>query len=245
MASARTVVKAPDVAVVGWIPRIEPESSLLPPPYAATQWPGAMGMLFGAGNPDPFIASYAHLQALVASKEFRIVVALRDIEVVWDDARNTVDLSHSGLDIVPGYTPLNWWSKNPAGAWHVKNFGYSRGAGSGSPFVLTTRNSCVVRIVARAKLTWWLNLIAATAMWFRHPPRFHSAPFAIFQIDYTIERNGRSHLRTHGSLIPSQNCYIDWRFAHMHDMTLGTTYDIAAFLTAGNCADAPLHLLRP
>jgi hypothetical protein len=192
--------------------------------------------LFAVGNPDPLISSYTDFQNLVQSKEFRIAVALRNIQAEWDDMQNKIDISFDPPDIVMGYTPLNLWFPGSGGNWSYQNCGYSSGVGSGNVQTQTNVNSCTISIYARFKISWLLNVLQSAFT-------FHMAPSAIVQLEYTLYRDGSINIIYFGSLLPSQRYYIDWQLEQDHDMKIISSQDIGSFVTAGNCKDAPVHQL--
>jgi len=191
--------------------------------------------LFAAGNPEPVISSDAEFQNLVQLKEFRIAVALQDIQVEWDDAQGKIDVSHHEI-VVLGYTPLNVWFPVGGGSWSHRNYGYSSGIGDDDVQVRPDVDKCVIDIYVRFKISWLLNVLQSCFT-------FHLAPSAIVQIRYTLYRNGSTEIAYFGSLLPSQQYYINWQLQKQHDMKIVSTQDIGSFITAGNCKDAPVHHL--
>ena len=108
MASHPDVVTGPDVAIVGWVPRIEPTVSSLPTGYQQCPWPWSLALLalFASGNPDPSIQSDTDFQNLLSSQEFRVAVALRNITAEWSGSSDEGSMYFDPLDITIGYTPL-------------------------------------------------------------------------------------------------------------------------------------------
>lgn len=244
--STLDTVTGPSAAIVGWFQRIPPQSSLLPQGYAAwarrnpfMRWVrrAAMVQLFASGNviPPAPLGGYAAFQALVATKEFRGAVALRDVSATWDDAANTVAL-HYLLDVQPGFTPRNSWTNVPGAGWQVQNKGYWPGGADTDVQESTTRTSATITVYARVKLCWFLNALSSFAT-------FHFAPWAIAQLKYTLQRTGETEIEFAGSRIPSQYYYIDWTLHSQHDMRQNTRGDVHGFLTRGHCRDAPVFVV--
>src|SRR5262249_19590709 len=133
--------------------------------------------LFASGNPAPphAFVDYSGFQGLLASKEFRVAVALRDVSVTWDDSQGQVHF-HYSQDIVPGYTPWNRWQNVPGVGWQCLNNG-TYWLGAGRPFVRrsSTGTSATIIAGARVKLCWFLNLASSLFT-------FHLAPWAMVRL---------------------------------------------------------------
>ena len=238
MVGSQSSTSPPEVAIVGWIPQIASMPGSLPGGYAGcpSPWLFALQALFASGNPDPLISSDMDFQSLVASKEFRVAVALRDISVRWDDPSGRGIISYHP-DIHLGYTPMNAWFPTSQGWRKINVAGYSPGVGSHDTREICTASSCTVRLFARFKISGWLNIMQAILTG-------HLAPSAILDLEYTVYRDGSVEIISSGSLLPSQNLYVDWRLRSSTDMLINNAQEIRDFITAGNCTDAPAYILN-
>jgi hypothetical protein len=234
MAVSQSGIDSPEVAIVGWIPKIPPTTNSLPSAYALSPspWIFAMQALFASGNPPPAINSYSDFQNLVASKEFRIAIALRDLHVDWDKIPGEGAVKYRP-EIYLGYTPLTIWIPGRRG-WSSRTIRHSPGVGSANMLETVNTNSCTVRLYARFKLAGWLNAIQAVLT-------RHLAPSAIVDLQYTVFEDGNIEINFSGSLLPSQNFYVDWQLVNSSDMQTNNNQEVRDFVTAGNCTDAPAY----
>jgi len=226
-------VNGPDVAVVGFMPQI-PDPAQQPAVYRNSAWPRAMDFLLKSGNPVPAIANYGDLQALINQQEFRVVVALRGVSVTWPDQTSPAQVQYLPPDLVPGYTPVRIWH-NLGGLWQSWLLWYSRGVAVTNVAHSATQQFCTIELTVRVKLSWFMNAAQAILTW-------HLAPSAIVRVSYTLHRSGATQIEFVGSDIPSQQYLVGWNIVHLHDMCTITGPELNAFITAGNCLDAPISV---
>lgn len=238
-----TVVNGPSAAIIGFFQRIPPDPQQLPAgysgwaqaaPISGIRWLRAVAMmkLFASGNdlPPAPLGGYGGFQGVVNSKEFRAAICIRNVRVEWDDTSGSVDFQRQ-VDIEEGYTPDNMWQFVPP-SWQHQTRGYHKGAKRVWTNVSATKDLVTLTVIARVKLWWLYNVIQSFIT-------FHLAPWAIVELKYTVHRAGNTTIQFIGSRIPSQFNYDDWNLHASHDMKANNVPDVAGFLTAGKCNDAP------
>jgi hypothetical protein len=240
-----TVVAGPDVAIVGWIPRLPPDLTQLPAGYQG--WANqacfaplrryAMQELFGSGNPDPPqpIGGYAGLLQYVATKEFRMALSLTNVRVEWANGNWPVTIAYA-LQVFPGYTPINTWTQQASRQpWAPQTRAHFSGAATQSVKRIKGPDAVTIRVTVRAKLTWFLNIAQAMCT-------FHFAPWAVLRLEYTVHRQSKATEMTfYGSTIPSQLFSIGWSAHSRFNMNRNTPEQVDEFITAGSCRNAPVY----
>jgi hypothetical protein len=239
-----TTVSGPDVAIIGFFPRIPPDPNFLPANYR--NWASAktlmrlprtwlMSKLLASGNdPQPAtnLGNLAGLQNVIATKEFRVAFALTGVSAVFDDTAGMVSFRHHPAIVAAGFTPDNYWT-NQGGTWQCQNNGYHAGVFREWFDVDTTNPAMVVYTHhVDVKLWWWYNFLQSLVV-------FHLAPWARVGLQYAIHRNGHVEIEFSGSGIPSQFNYVNWQRHSQHLMENITQTELNGFLTAGNCNPAP------
>jgi hypothetical protein len=196
-----------------------------------------MQELFGSGNPAPPqpIGGHAGLLQHLATKEFRVALALTGVRVEWANGNWPVTITYA-LKVWPGFTPINTWTP-PAGGhpWRVQTRTHFGGAGRQSVKRIKGPNTATIRVTARVKLTWFLNIGQALCT-------FHLAPWAVVRLEYTVHRQTKAtEMSFYGSTVPSQLFYVGWAAHSQFNMNRNTAQQVDEFVTAGSCRNASVY----
>src|SRR6266545_5764910 len=99
-------VRGPDVAAVGWIPFFTSPKEVAQRPYSTHPCQIGMRLLFNSGNtaPPPNFADEADFRSLLASKDFRGALVLRNVRLHCDAAGGALTVDFDS-DRHIGYTP--------------------------------------------------------------------------------------------------------------------------------------------
>jgi len=238
------IVRVPSVAITGWVHysddiRKMPKNAytehrlargmkfapLTPSRYSA------FGLLFRSGNqttpvnpnPSRFRHDSLSFVDLIESHNYRVAVAMDNIEILRDANTRLPYLLHFDFTFNVGYTPI---PGRP-----VEEARQGEGIQYKTAFLRSGDNRVVIHSITRFRLKGLADAIATFMTG-------HRAPYAWVEFLYVIDEQGGRIIFT-GSSIPSQSIYLDWTRSGTYDMLTATEAAIDGFITAGKTSAPP------